>query len=763
MNGDSLFEALSNVGADLIDRASETPASGRPKKARHPLGRRLAAIAGCACVLIVSAILFARFLPGHGNVSSSGLTLMAVDADEIDVDELNAKIGYTHWTERNDYCDEAQPKNFEIEILGETVTGTYVRSFYRYGSLVPFHTYRVEDGSEFDIEPHGELAQYSWPPMTANERRDAGERISDEEAVAIARDLFERLTPYHADDYSIDVAAYYETLEVIEIFFHKEMAGIPTADWARFYLYKNGRPITFASCALNAIPKNGYRYFDYDAIDQEVVEYCNKQGLINLIKSLDDNVSELDETAFVSVDFCDWTHMITADRYEGEPYVIVSVQIRYETVRDGNAEESRIGLTFVSPSGKIHAIPSDPATPSKELVEPSEGLTYASNGDGTCSVTGIGTFTGKHLVIPDTSPDGDTVTSVADNAFCRVDTIRSVVLPDTVKSIGRSSFAACTLSEIDFGNGVEYIGPSAFNSANYLTSVYIPDSVKTIDHGAFCWCARLKNVSVGNGLITLEQQAFANSPGVLYTEYENGLYLGNRSNPYSVLIDVVDDTCTSFIIHPGTKTLGSGAFNACYNLTSVTLPDGLIGIGSFAFNLCRSLRSIVIPSGVIAIGFHAFYDCVSLESVTLSDGILLSIGEEAFAACSRLADFQLPSSVTEIGKGAFSGCQSLTSITIPAGITRIPRDAFGGCVSLTQITIPASVTYIGYCAFYRCDSLTAVTFESNGNWTIRYDDDLIRVYPEFADDETTVSTGLSPAENAENLTQTYTFRVWEKN
>ena len=47
---------------------------------------------------------------------------MAVDADEIDVDELNAKIGYTHWTERNDYCDEAQPKNFEIEILGETVT-----------------------------------------------------------------------------------------------------------------------------------------------------------------------------------------------------------------------------------------------------------------------------------------------------------------------------------------------------------------------------------------------------------------------------------------------------------------------------------------------------------------------------------------------------------------------------------------------------------------------------------------------------------------
>ena len=621
MNGDSLFEALSNVGADLIDRACETPASGRPKKARHPLGRRLAAIAGCACVLIVGAILFARFLPGHGNVSSSGLTLMAVDADEIDVDELNAKIGYTHWTERNDYCDEAQPKYFEIEILGETVTGTYVRSFYRYGSLVPFHTYRVNDGSEFDIEPHGELAQYSWPPMTANERRDAGERISDEEAVAVARDLFERLTPYHADDYSIDVAAYYETLEVIEIFFHKEMAGIPTADWARFYLYKNGMPLTFSSCALGTIPKNGYRYFDYDAIDQEVVEYCNKQGLINLIKSLDDNVSELDETAFVSVDFCDWTHMITADKYGVGVYVVVSVQIRYETVRDGNAEESRIGLTFVSPSGKIHAIPSDPAKPVKEIVEPSEGLTYASNGDGTCSVTGIGTFTGKRLVIPYTSPDGDTVTSVADYSFYMVETIESLVLPYTVKSIGTNSFAGCTLSEIDFGNGIEYIGKCAFNSANYLTSVYIPDSVKTIDQGAFCWCARLKNVSIGNGVTSIHPHAFYQSQGVRYTEYQNGFYLGNRDNPYHILFDVIDKTCSAFEIHPDTKTIADWALCGCPNITSLTLPEGLIAIGKYAFSGCTGLTSLTIPANVTAIGNEAFDWCPSLTAVTFaSDG-----------------------------------------------------------------------------------------------------------------------------------------------
>lgn len=760
MNGDTLFEALSHVGADLIDRACENPASDRPKKARHPFGRRLAAIAGCACFLLVGSILFARFFPGSGNVTSSGLMLMAVDADEIDVDELNAKIGYTHWTERNDYCDQAQPEHIEIEILGETVAGTYVRSFYRYGSLVPFHTYRVEDGSEFDIKPDGTLAQYSWPSLKASERRNAGERISDEEAVALARDLFEKLTPYQADDYSVDVSEYYEALEVIEILFHKEMNGIPTADWARIYLYKNGLPLTFSSCALGTIPKNAYRYFDYDAIDQEVVEYCNKQGLVNLIKSIDDNVSALDKTEFISVDFCDWTHMITADKYGGGVYVVVSVHIQYETVRDGTAQDGRIGLTFVSPSGKIQVISSDPAKPVKEIVEPSEGLTYASNGDGTCSVTEIGAFTGKRLVIPAISPDGDTVTSVADYAFYMVDTIESLVLPDTVKSIGQSSFAGCPLSEIDFGNGVEYIGTCAFSSADYLTSISLPDSVRTIDGGAFCWCIRLKNVSVGSGLVSLHVQAFESSQNVRYTEYQNGLYLGNHTNPYHILVKAIDRTCSTFEIHPDTKTIADEALCDCRSITGIILPDGLTNIGIRAFALCTSLKSVIVPDGVKHISDYAFYACYSLESITLPNG-LLSIGEAAFCACKKLPEIVIPSTVSEIGS-AFGGCEALTAFTIPEGIKTIYPCTFSECSSLTEITIPASVAVIGNQAFRNCSSLTGIVFAADGEWTVRYPDDWIEHFPEQFGVEYVVTTG-TPEENLENLTNTYLYQNWTKN
>ncbi len=44
-------------------------------------------------------------------------------------------------------------------------------------------------------------------------------------------------------------------------------------------------------------------------------------------------------------------------------------------------------------------------------------LEFTSNGDGTCYVSGIGSCTDTDIIIPSTSPDGDSVTSIGDWAF----------------------------------------------------------------------------------------------------------------------------------------------------------------------------------------------------------------------------------------------------------------------------------------------------------------------------------------------------------
>ena len=63
--------------------------------------------------------------------------------------------------------------------------------------------------------------------------------------------------------------------------------------------------------------------------------------------------------------------------------------------------------------------PSDPAESDSGVTDDmacSEGLAYASNGDGTCAVVGIGTCTDTDVVIPKTY-NGENVTGIGDGAF----------------------------------------------------------------------------------------------------------------------------------------------------------------------------------------------------------------------------------------------------------------------------------------------------------------------------------------------------------
>lgn len=62
-------------------------------------------------------------------------------------------------------------------------------------------------------------------------------------------------------------------------------------------------------------------------------------------------------------------------------------------------------------------------------------------------------------------------------------------------------------------------------------------------------------------------------------------------------------------------SIGSGAFDLCSGLTSVTIPDGVISIGACAFAYCSGITNITIPDGVKSIGYRAFYNCSGLTKI----------------------------------------------------------------------------------------------------------------------------------------------------
>ena len=127
----------------------------------------------------------------------------------------------------------------------------------------------------------------------------------------------------------------------------------------------------------------------------------------------------------------------------------------------------------------------------------SEGLEFTSNGDGTCYVSGIGTCTDTDIIIPEKSPQDDTVTAIGDEAFDQATQIRTMAIPSSVTNIGQSAFWGCTsLTSIVIPESVTSIGDVAFENCTSLESIVIPSSVTSIGEDAFYQCTNLATVNL---------------------------------------------------------------------------------------------------------------------------------------------------------------------------------------------------------------------------------------------------------------------------
>lgn len=88
--------------------------------------------------------------------------------------------------------------------------------------------------------------------------------------------------------------------------------------------------------------------------------------------------------------------------------------------------------------------------------------------------------------------------------------ITKVVLPKSIKFIGRGAFAdMLSLESIEIPDGVIEIEPFAFDMCNSLTEVIIPGSVRRIGMYAFAGCKNLRRVKICEGLVELGAGMFS--------------------------------------------------------------------------------------------------------------------------------------------------------------------------------------------------------------------------------------------------------------
>ena len=108
--------------------------------------------------------------------------------------------------------------------------------------------------------------------------------------------------------------------------------------------------------------------------------------------------------------------------------------------------------------------------------------------------------TGK-LVIP------EGVEEIYFDAFRMNNKIKELVLPKSLRVIGKRAFIGAQINKVTFSIGLEEIGCSAFEY-NDLSSLSLPDSIEIIKESSFAHNENLKEVKLPNKLKKIERYAF---------------------------------------------------------------------------------------------------------------------------------------------------------------------------------------------------------------------------------------------------------------
>ena len=196
---------------------------------------------------------------------------------------------------------------------------------------------------------------------------------------------------------------------------------------------------------------------------------------------------------------------------------------------------------------------------------------------------------------------------ICDNAFTLCSSLTSIVIPNSVASIGKEAFVGC----------------------NFLSCLVLPDCVINIGNCAFGGCSSLSNIVIPNSVTSIGDRTF-----------------------------LLCSSLSSVVIPDSVTSIGDRAFQECSSLPNIVIPDSVTSIGDRAFQECSFLSEIIIPDSVTSIGVSVFGYCSSLPNIVIPNSVT-SIGKEAFYGCSSLSDITIPDSVTSIGTGAFVNCGNL--------------------------------------------------------------------------------------------------------
>ena len=270
----------------------------------------------------------------------------------------------------------------------------------------------------------------------------------------------------------------------------------------------------------------------------------------------------------------------------------------------------------------------------------------------------------------------------------------------------------------DGPDGITSINADAFKATNTVKNIIVPDSVTEIEKGAFAGCKSLASITlpfVGGS------DADDNVFGYIFGE--------EAANKQQT---VVPKTLKIVKLSNAATRIPKDAFDYLRYINEVYTGNGVTSIGSNAFQTCYSLTYILLGTNVSSIGTGAFLNCHNLVEVgNLSSlDIESAKGKTSFGYVAYRADYVLNySSKYQLEKNPDSGVYVLrvmenskwvsycisyggnsSSVTLPS-TNYIGSFMMYYHEEVTSVTIPSTITIIYNAAFSYCTSLSTIRYE----------------------------------------------------
>lgn len=156
-----------------------------------------------------------------------------------------------------------------------------------------------------------------------------------------------------------------------------------------------------------------------------------------------------------------------------------------------------------------------------------------------------------------------------------------------IKTSSRTIVEGCPNSVIPSDGSVTAIGERSFTGLHSLKSMIIPASITSIGRMAFQNCGIETLTVLGN--LTYISEPFYNCP-------IKTLIFGEGVTTIPKTFARGQDELTDLVLPSTLKTIEANAFNGCKALQSVVIPGSLIKIDTNAFLNCTSLTSVLFKS-----------------------------------------------------------------------------------------------------------------------------------------------------------------------